>query len=342
MGPEQISNTISNEVKSRIKEPVVELLYQKYSDYGLLSTTAEILSDMPDSDVGPILHTLQSHITKEKPIFVYAIGQSRKMDQSQLRYLAVTVDLLWAASLIVDDIVDEDNQRAGMESAWAKYGQEEAYQSAKVTYEHILSNLGKAVSPAAAQAAVRYVEIAMRSLKEHPQLRLDSPMSEFIQNYIDRQDFCCALPVEIIFEGDLDEEVLNLAKEGIREITMAGQILNDLKDMLPRYGWIRANFSDLRNKLVTIPIRILYDHLTEEDQQRLEELYLSPTLTESQHDFVTQLLRQTPALDEILSTIESIYELGMNKLSVAIPDKDQRYPIEQWVNYKLDQCRAVR
>lgn len=80
MRRKEIQSIISGEIESRIREPVVKLLYQRYVDYGLLETSTEILSSLPQQYSGPLLHTLRSHVTKEKPILTYAIGESQGME----------------------------------------------------------------------------------------------------------------------------------------------------------------------------------------------------------------------------------------------------------------------
>lgn len=249
---------------------------------------------------------------------------------------------MWSTSLIVDDIIDNDSQRAGLESAWSKFGKEEAFDCAQATCKHLFSNLCEKVSPMSSLAASSYVELAMNSLEDHKKLDLDSPLGKFYDNYVLRQDFCCAFPVDAIFEFVGTKATRELARNALREVTLAGQILNDLKDFLPRYGWIRANFSDLRNKLVTIPIRILFENLNCEDKERLRKLYNQSSLIEENDQlFIFESFRKNDSLHLIVEMTQNLYGQSLDKFSTFVTDQYQFNPIQEWVNYKLSQCKAI-
>lgn len=179
-----LSTFLDEQTRSRLKQPTLEFLYQEYAANGILENLVEILQKIPKDYLDPILLTLTTHVTKEKPLLVYSMGKSFGVNEDKTRTVAAVVDLLWALSLMIDDIQDTDTRRAGRTTAWVEYGEEYTYQTAKLGLKAILDVLEDRFGKATAQLCHAYVCGSLNSVMQHRHLTLDSPLGVIVGNYL--------------------------------------------------------------------------------------------------------------------------------------------------------------
>ena len=124
--------------KKRLNNAVVKELFDAYCQLGIFAKVSEILETVPQEKREPIIYTLGSHVTKEKPVLVYSVLQSiKERSGKKASQVAAVVDLLWSLSLIYDDIFDRDLKRSGLPSAWVQFGSDEAYKSAYAGFKAV-------------------------------------------------------------------------------------------------------------------------------------------------------------------------------------------------------------
>ncbi|GIV44972.1 MAG: hypothetical protein KatS3mg035_2095 [Bacteroidia bacterium] len=121
--------------QERLFTPIVKDLYAEFVRNGTNQALVEILNQIPTEQHLPILHTLTTHVTKEKPVFIYGIGIGNSIDINKARFVAASTDLLWCLSLMVDDIIDRDHFRADKKTAWRIYGEQTTYKSADIAFQ---------------------------------------------------------------------------------------------------------------------------------------------------------------------------------------------------------------
>lgn len=333
---QRLSDEISHRSEERLTVSVVKKLYDIYKETGCLSALATLVAKMPDSNRAPLIHTLGSHVTKEKPIFVLAIADSVGIDQVKTQVLSASIDMLWALSLILDDIIDNDTVRAGKESAWVKFGKEEAHSCVNAGLQAVKEGMLQHFGEGGWIIMDDYIDRAMKSVRQHPLLTFETNPDQLRVNYIDRNDFYCAAPVKImsLIHQTPDEYI---AIDALQNVTIAGQILNDLKDMWPKFGHIRPNFSDFRNRLVTIPIRQMYMLLNDSQRVTLKQLWEESPTEDSALERLMVLVRDSEMKKEVIESIKLTYKESIVGFESVVSNPPFRSIFREWIDYKLNQ-----
>ena len=324
--------------QKRIFTPIIGEFYSEFIRNETNQTLAEILSQVPATYHPPILHTLTTHVTKEKPIFVYGIGKNFA-DENKVRFVAASTDLLWCLSLIVDDIVDEDTQRANRETAWVIYSKEESHKAAQVTYEALLDLTGKTLSPQMRMLLTECVQDGIQSLNESSIRRLGTSIEDLLANMDRRARFHCEYPIRAL-SSSRTTEIASLAIEGLLSVNRAGQILNDTKDLVPSKIYGRKVFSDLRSGTATIPLVVLYQELTEGEKQLLENCFGNASLVTENINSLSRTIALKLSRERIHSLVLTNYEKFLNLSKTAI--LPNYFPFcQKWVSYKLKQANQL-
>jgi len=256
------------------------------------------------------------------------------------RLLAASVDLLWTLALILDDIEDQDNQRAGVDTAWVVYGKERAYETAQSGLYSVIGTLKEHLGERTAQLCQLYVNLGVESLAEHKSLTLSSSIDEIVTNYIKRADFHTAFPVEVLYsisaKGDKEKAI-----SALREVNLAGQILNDIKDFLPEYQWARLGFSDIRNGLVTVPIKSLWNLMEENERKIFLSIFGSGKISSSDKDFIEKSIKKTNILASLKTYIVDLYNSSLRNFQQVVSQESLQHCFKMWVNYKLKQVNQI-
>ena len=324
--------------REQIFIPTVKDLYSEFTGNGIEQTLVKILNQIPTKHQPPILHTLTTHVTKEKPVFIYGIGESVDIDKA--KFIAASTDLLWCLSLMVDDIIDEDNHRAGKKTAWSIYGQQETYTSASVALRTLQDLTTEILSPTTTQLLIETVNDSLKSLEDPVVKNLDSDIGDILHNIDRRARFHCEYPVKALFVGNKKEEIISIATDSLFCVNKAGQILNDAKDLIPSQFYGRELFTDIRSGTTTVPLILLQEVLTIKERQTLRECFNCSSLTVEQitwlYSFVkAKLPRQriyTLVLDNYGQFLEGMREIVTPKYFVLC---------QEWVKYKIGQANTL-
>lgn len=329
-------HTFKEAVKARIEVPTIASFYQRFEDNRLEQASWEIMSGIPEIKRKPLLYTLTTHVTKEKPVFIYAIG--KHPDQAKAQFIAASTDLLWALSLMMDDVVDNDTQRADRDTAWVIFGKQPVEDNIRMILERLVQAQAQRISPKTAVFLRECVDEGMRSLFA-PQIHsLDSTEEDILQNIDQRARFHCEYPMRAIFEGsERSEQQSRLGTEALFASNRAGQILNDVKDLVPNNLCGRSLFRDIVSGTTTIPLRMMADTIKGADKKLLEGSFgkkeLEPVTLINLEDLVfTNLPRKL-----IYQKVFSIYERFVDIMRL-VTDSDDFDICQQWVQYKLSQA----
>ncbi len=327
-------------IRERIFSPVIKELYNEFINNGTYQYLIEILSQIPAEYHPPILHTLATHVTKEKPVFIYGIGMSNFVDAKKTRFVAASVDLLWCLSLMVDDIIDRDRLRANKKTAWSIYGEKETYKSAEIAFEVLQESTAETLSPSIRTLLVEAVKDSLNSLGDSVIRDMNAGVNDILRNIDRRARFHCEYPIKALFAGKENEETTFLAMEALFCANRAGQILNDTKDLVPSRIYGRDLFADVRSGTVTIPLAMLREVATTEERQRLTECFNAPYLTLGQRNwlqnFVNIKLPRSQIFALVLQNYSRFLEI-MRKISTS----ECLVLSQKWVDYKMGQAKKL-
>lgn len=324
-------------IEERINRPVTGLLYERFVQLGLNNKTESLLGDFSNEEVAPVIYTLCTHITKEKPVFVYEIGRSLDLGEEEVSSAAVVVDVLWSLSLMMDDIIDDDLKRAGRDSTWVKFGKERTDYSAHLVLDKILNSLKRVYGNDVEKVVMNSIDKAMSSLSSSQVRDFNSEIDNLEDNIDQRADFHCALPAFLLCKN-MDErqdfqDILFLSNR-------AGQVVNDLKDIVSSSIYGRDIFSDIRGGTLTIPLLFLRENVDGIERGWLEDVFGSGSLSEKEREWLFNLVRDNLPRERIFNYVNGQYELFLSKVGEVV-DVDRRGIFKMWSDYKKGQLKML-
>lgn len=328
-------NQLKDRIQQRIYHPTVNSFFDRYLNLGLFTKTLRLLSSLSSDSQSALERTLATHVHKEKPVFVSIYGRSLELDADQIASVAMAVDLLWAISLMYDDMFDGDTVRSGTTTVWATYGKDKTVAICYEIFEAILSDLNTHVGSEIATLARNYVQRGLDSLGKHVQLPLDTPVEELYQNYYQRNDFNGVFGMHAItqlaqqqsLEAD-DKSIIF-----IRILNLASQLLNDLKDIDDLYG---RGYSDIRNGVVTVPISHLYALLSAQEQEAFLRIYGSKQdLTPTAQDFIVAMVNKYDVVSDTVRRI-NVYYASAEQIAHDLFSTNDFALVQSWIEYKKE------
>lgn len=327
---------VNEEIKDRIKFEVVGDVYDEWLKRGLDGPFWDVLDGM-DVDKSPVIHSWITHVHKEKGLFLDLIGDSRGVTEEIRKPLAMSADLLWTLSLIVDDIEDADVIRGGMETAWKKYGKQDAMDSATDCLQTLLKYLAvKTNDRKVAYNGSQYVQMGLDSLEEHKKMTLNTPIGEIIKNYERRCDFHATYQLMEMGRLSGKESEMQRAAVGLRQINQAGQLINDLKDFIGKDLYLRG-FSDIARGVVTVPIEYMIDGLGSVDKSRFGSIFGKPLDAEG-ISFLTDAIESSGVVERTLNRVEDYYNEGLTCVKkIVTPDNYSWF--DRWCSYKVSSLK---
>jgi len=332
---------LKDAIQEKIWHPVIISFYKEFIRNGTYTTLEEILTHIPSESHPPILHTLTTHVTMEKPIFIYGIGVNLA-PEDRVRFVAASTHLLWCLSLIVDDILDGDTQRANQATAWAIYGKREAYSAALASYEVLQRLTEERFSLQVRATLVEYVKGSLESLDDPSIRNLDTTIEDILRNIDHRARFHCEYPILALSPSpsEATEETKRAAIEGLFCVNRAGQILNDVKDLVPSGLYGREVFSDLRSGIATVPLLMLYQASSPEEKNLLTICFGNPSLIDENNQNIREIVTRRLPKSPLYSLIEKNYSTFLSLMEEIISPNYFSF-CQTWVDYKLEQANQL-
>jgi len=334
-----IENWLRTNTEQRLTARPVENLYFVYNRFGILACTANIIESVSEQNRLPILHTLTSHVTKEKPVLTYGVLMSRAdLDKEKTIFISSAVDLLWTFSLMYDDMFDHDQMRSSLPSAWVKFGSDETYQSASEGLERVKETATEVLSGTSGKTIDKLVGLGLSSLKLHKDMKPGVSVDELLENYRQRALFHTALPFALvgmeIYRGDEAFQVTE-------NLNLAGQILNDLKDVSSNYVWVREGFSDIRTGVMTVPSAILLGRLPGNDRDRFLSVFGKDQLTGEDKGVIAKMFDGSNSVNVAANLSLNLYEMSRLQFRNVLNPEFASYA-DEWINYKIEQLSELR
>lgn len=326
---------LRDRIQDRIYHPTVSTFFDKYLDLGLFVKTSKLLSSLSADSRFALETTLATHVHKEKAVFISIYGESLGLSENQIASIATAVDLLWAISLMYDDMFDGDTVRSGVTTVWATYGKEKTIAICYEIFDAILSDLSKHVGSEIANLAKNYVQTGLDSLGKHVQLPLTTPVEELYQNYHQRNDFNGTFGMHAITQlaQQLSIEVDDSSIIFIRNLNLASQLLNDLKDIDDYYD---RGYSDIRNGVVTVPISHLYASLSTEEQEAFLRIYGSKRdFTKAEQEFIVEMVNKYDVASDTVRRINAHYALA-EQMARDLFSANDFVLVQSWIEYKKE------
>lgn len=247
----------------------------------------------------------------------------------------MAVDLLWAISLMYDDMFDGDTVRSGITTVWATYGKDKTIAICYEVFDAILTDLNTHVGAEIATLARDYVQRGLDSLGKHVQLPLVTPVEELYQNYHQRNDFNGVFGMHAITQLAQQQslEADDRSIIFIRNLNLASQLLNDLKDIDDFYD---RGYSDIRNGVVTVPISHLYASLSADEQGAFLRIYGSKQdLTPTDQVFIATMVNKYDVVSDTVRRINAHYA-SAEQIARDLFSTNDFALVQSWIEYKKE------
>jgi geranylgeranyl pyrophosphate synthase len=218
----------------------------------------ELLSKIPDVKLRPLLEfALLSKGKRLRPMLTLLSAQSVGGDPKKVMQLALSFELLHTATLVHDDIIDQDATRRGLKPLYLKWSLKDAILAGDAFIAlsvNLASDFGSKIMKSLAEIGLELSDgeyfDAVLSLDRATEQQYFTKIEKKSASLFRGAAFCGALAA-----GGTPIEAKALAKFG-EYFGMAYQLNDDLDDLL---GQNRIS-PDLSNGNVTLPILYMYEH----------------------------------------------------------------------------------
>lgn len=234
--------------------------------------------------------------------------------------LAAVIELIHAASLLHDDVIDESLMRRGVASVNATDGSKVAVMMGDILYSKAFTELvdfDNRISHAVAQAVTtlsigEYIDVKMGESFNNNEAAYIDMIYKKTASLIEVTSYCAA-----ILAGKEEEEDYKLYG---KNLGLAFQIIDDILDIVSDEKTLgKPALNDFKEGKTTLPYMYLHKALDEVSQKRLEDAHLK-TLNEDESLWIKSQMKK-------YKSVEKSYVLA-RKLSdeaiIAIGQHDEK------------------
>lgn len=217
-----------------------------------------------------------------RPLFLLAVGEAMNCDATAVRHLAVATELLHNASLVHDDLMDNDAIRRGKDTVWQRFGRETAIGLG----DFLITSTYLALSKIRLQGdtTVRLVSLFAQSTQEVIEgqsaeivasRRSDTNLEDYRRIAMGKSGVLMALPViGALTLADASQKILSGAQRTMAWLGVAYQIQDDLLDLFGLKNGRPAGV-DLREGRMSLPTIFYLMHANQTEREAFEKFIIS-------------------------------------------------------------------
>ena len=231
--------------------------------------------------------------------------------------LASIVELIHAASLLHDDVIDDADMRRGQSSINAEFGDKTAIMLGDILYSKGFSELTflpKEVAYSVSNA------VTLLSVGELLDVELSRSFNNNIESYFDM----IYKKTASLIEASAKSAALLVGKNSDiyalygKNLGLAFQIIDDVLDITQTSQTLgKPSLNDFKEGKTTLPYLYMYEKLSQSDQQILLSLF-QKTLNQNEEMWIKEKMNETNAIN---LSINDARRLGLEALE-AIKDEE--------------------
>lgn len=225
--------------------------------------------------------------------------------------LAAIVELIHAASLLHDDVIDESDTRRGVASINAKFGNKTAIMLGDILYAKgffELASISKDVSQIISNA------VCELSIGELLDVKMGESFNENEELYFDMIYKKTASLIEASAKAAANLSLKNeakFAKYG-KNLGLAFQIIDDILDITQDSKTLgKPNLSDFKEGKTTLPYIYLYHNLELNDKAKLKSMF-KKDLNEDEQSWIKAKLNETSSLQKAKNLALNLGQEALN------------------------------
>lgn len=283
----------------------------------MLGKVENLMVEMVTSLGDPRSVELFHRVPKGKRLRAKLILKIAGLSEDSLK-LAAIVELIHAASLLHDDVIDDAFTRRGEESINALFGNKTAIMLGDILYSKGFSELTflpKDVAYSIANA------VALLSVGELLDVELSQTFNESEERYFDM----IYKKTASLIEASAKAAALLAGKNGDiyalygKNLGLAFQIIDDILDITQSSETLgKPSLNDFKEGKTTLPYLYMYRALNAEDQAKLLSLF-QQELDEADKVWIKTKMNETKALQDAIAYAR---RLGMEALDVIENEED--------------------
>lgn len=232
--------------------------------------------------------------------------------------LAAIVELIHAASLLHDDVIDDAFTRRGEDSINALFGNKTAIMLGDILYSKGFSEL--TFMPQDVTYSISHA-VALLSVGELLDVELSNTFNDSEERYFDM----IYKKTASLIEASAKAAALLAGKDGDiyalygKNLGLAFQIIDDILDITQSSETLgKPSLNDFKEGKTTLPYLYLYQRLSHDDQTQLLSLF-QQELNDAQKEWIKSKMHETKALED---SIFYARKLGLEALAVIEKEED--------------------
>ena len=272
-------------------------MFSARDEYHLINKElAALVRDLPDSPLGEILsYVLSASGKRVRPLILILSAEALGTPPAQSISAALAIELVHAASLVHDDILDRGVERRGRQSAFERFGPEASLLAGDWLISRSIELISHYSQPVIAAFSSACMDMSDGELMD---LRVACSSDDYYQCIHKKTAalFSASAKMGGLLAGAREKDVASLESYGLH-LGLSYQVLDDLEEFL---GLDQGKSSQKTS--VTLPR--IYENLNRE--------YVVPQMCINVIDDHSRLakdaLRQSSGKDLMLSRLESIVD----------------------------------
>lgn len=278
----------------------------------MLDKIDQIMTDMIASFGYKRADEMFKEISSGKKLRSKLILKIAGASDESLRLCAI-VELIHAASLLHDDVIDESDTRRGKASINASYGSKNAIMLGDILYSkgyHELTKYDPFIASEISKA------VSLLSIGELMDVELSKSFNSDKKSYMEMIYNKTAVLIEASAKCGAFLAGLETAKFGEygKNLGIAFQIVDDLLDITGDLSTLgKPALSDFKDGKTTLPYIYLYERLNSEDKKTLKS-YFAKDLDESEILWVKSKFREFNIVQISLNEAKEIAKKGLDAI----------------------------
>ncbi len=269
----------------------------------------KFITDLNDDKVSE----LYKKISSGKKLRAKLILKIAAKEASRAVVLASIVEMIHAASLLHDDVIDDADTRRGQKSINAIYGDKTAIMFGDILYSkafYELCNFPKDISQSISEA------VSKLSVGELLDVELSKEFNSDKEKYFDMIYKKTASLIEAasysaaFLAGAQSDKFALYGKN----LGLAFQIIDDILDIVSDDKTLgKPSMNDYKEGKTTLPYIYLYEKLDSDEKNRLLSLF-KKELNDNDKKWIKQKMQATGALKECFTLVERLGNEALNSI----------------------------
>jgi octaprenyl-diphosphate synthase len=252
-------------------------------------------------------------------------------DNKDAIVLAAIVEMIHAASLLHDDVIDDALIRRGVDSINAIFGNKSAIMVGDILYSKAffeLLSLDKEIAKAISNAVVQL------SLGERKDVLLSEKFNTDINEYkhMIYQKTAVLIEAASYSAAILANKNPEIFKTYGRNLGIAFQMIDDILDVISDSKTLgKPALNDFKEGKTTLPYLYLYHKLNEDDKKRLKLMH-KKELTQDEQEWIMQKFKEHEIIkickkeafdliNEAISLMQDAGEKGLEAIAIKMVDR---------------------